>query len=380
MNESNPPLPPLSKLVAFLAIPFFGFLLFLEVALRTAGFQPLTLAPQAFLWQADRKLGWRNIPGVRFRNEKLAEPFEITTDSGGFRTGTAWSAEGTSPVVVFLGDSTTFCAEVADDQTIASEVARLLGPAPEVRVLNAGVRGFSGLQASLLLDEILERFPTTAIVVYTFTENDPEENLNPLAYAPAVAPVLRLGSGEEPRVVPPPRLPVPHGTPLRHARGSFTYLTQGVRRFSVLAEFVIHRVNIVRARLRARRPSAPSKSPGEGERLGQFSKGMEFVLRRMKEQTGRRGISLIATGFQNGATPSTPRPFLDQPHFAALCEDLGVEYVPLSEHFVGPTTAYLSKLRDGSWDPHYGPAGTRRYAAALAPAVRRSLGRRAPPP
>ena len=77
-----------------------------------------------------------------------------------------------------------------DDETGPSQTAKLLGREFNVRVLNAGVRGYSTLQSARTMAECFERFPGIVAVVYTFCANDLEENMVPNLRFPAKCPVV----------------------------------------------------------------------------------------------------------------------------------------------------------------------------------------------
>jgi len=101
--------------------------------------------------------------------------------------------------VMMVGDSTVFCAEVPDEETTASHLARFLeGAGHPVSVLNAGVRGYSTVQSKRMMAECLQRYPSVRVAVYCYCDNDWFENLRPKEYWPAVAPTVRRdpGTGE----------------------------------------------------------------------------------------------------------------------------------------------------------------------------------------
>ena len=73
--------------------------------------------------------------------------------------------------ILFIGDSMTAGLEVNDDDTYAAVCGRLLGGAPHIDVVNAGVRGYN-------LDNVLAFLQDVGVglepdlVVYTFVDND----------------------------------------------------------------------------------------------------------------------------------------------------------------------------------------------------------------
>lgn len=141
---------PLWKRIVFLSFPLIGVICCLEVWLRLFGYSPLQLpkpgtSPQGYFWICDQSMGFRNRPNGQYRYDAMQANPLVTTDEYGYRNGVGWKTQGDSPIIAFIGDSTTFCAEVNDDQTGPSEVAKLLTPKFRWRVLNAGVRGYTAL-------------------------------------------------------------------------------------------------------------------------------------------------------------------------------------------------------------------------------------------
>ena len=151
-----------------------------------------TCGPDAFQCFAvcDRRFGFRNRPNGSFRSPHIEGNPVSTTDEFGYRSGFEWPGDGESPIVLFIGDSITFCSEVNDEETAPSEVAKLLSKEFQVRVLNAGVRAFNTLQSKRMLLECLDRFPRTKVAVYTYCGNDLEENMVANYHFPAKAPVM----------------------------------------------------------------------------------------------------------------------------------------------------------------------------------------------
>lgn len=148
-----------------------------EIGLRAVGHGPKLAAdvdtPEAYFCQPDRDLGWRNREYGYHAN--LATGSVARTGRYGLRLGPRDWDEGdaASPVVLFAGDSTTFCAEVEDDETGAAEVSQLAG----VTCLNVGVRGYDTRRARMLSIEWAKRLPGLKLVVYTLCGNDIGENI-----------------------------------------------------------------------------------------------------------------------------------------------------------------------------------------------------------
>ena len=153
-----------------------------EFGLRLAGYQTagrpsvdgIPDSCEAYYWISDWKLGFRNRANGKFQIERFANKPVITTDENGFRNGIGWPGDPDAPIVLFIGDSFTFCAEVDDDLSCTSIAAsRLMANGYQVRALNSGVRGHNGIQIFRLFKEILEKYPDKIVgVVYIFCLND----------------------------------------------------------------------------------------------------------------------------------------------------------------------------------------------------------------
>src|SRR5579871_5978242 len=150
-------------------------LLLSEVVLRGLGRGPRPASVNGYFFVTDPVLGWRNRAMGRF--EFAAAGSVVTTGPLGERPGIRSKREATTPVVLFVGDSTTFCAEVGDEETGPSEVAKRLPPGADVAVVNAGVRAYGTVQAVRMAEEWLARAPV-AVVVYTYADNDFVENVD----------------------------------------------------------------------------------------------------------------------------------------------------------------------------------------------------------
>jgi len=365
----------------------------LEVALRRAGYRPLPhffrgenepLTVTGYFWIADRNLGFRNRALGSFRNrEVLAAPL-ITTDAHGYRTTAGWSEEGHAPIVAFVGDSTTFCAEVEDSETGPSEVARLLGRELPVRVLNAGVRGYNTVQAKRALEELLSRYSDVRAAVYLYTRNDDVENLDPVVYYPARAPTMwRDPASGEMREVEVTDPAVPWGESFAgeaRPRALPARLIDEARSRSALVELSA----VVLARWTAIPLAATSSIALENGSVGPLREGsaqwaaqlewarkngsdeaLEQLLREMHEMCAARGVEFLASEFGFGE----PHP---SSHFADLCRRAGVRFASLTDGFPGDARAYTAPTATG-YDWHYGPDGTKAFARVLVPELRAAL-------
>src|SRR5579872_1123324 len=113
-----------------------------EVAARLRGLRPHVAITgpglDAFFWIRDQRLGFRTLPDARLEHARSGSL--VTTGHDGERHGLAEVTDPARPVVLFVGDSTTFCGEVNDDETGPSQVGKRLPKTLGVGVVNAGVR------------------------------------------------------------------------------------------------------------------------------------------------------------------------------------------------------------------------------------------------
>lgn len=375
----------------FAAAATLFFALLAELLLRLLGgvAEPAGEAGQpqvsltGYFWVSDPVLGFRNRPNGRFQNFKILGRPLVTTDALGYRNGFGWSADADTPVVAFLGDSTTFCAEVGDSETGPSEVAKLLGDGFGVRVLNAGVRGYNTVQAKRALEQVLERFPETRIAVYTYAENDLVENLNPLVYHPAQAPVVWRDDpsgkwiergGEDP--VAPPGAGFVTAAALeaagRQRESPRVWLTNRLRARSVLADRSLTLLRRVVGESRTSRGMLELPEGSVGPLVGgtpewqaqvewamehRADEAMEQLLVGMAETCRKRGVVFLATEFHLSQGESS--------RFRETCRRAGVPYIDPRQRFPGRPQTYLARTRDG-YDGHFGPRGTKAFAEAVA--------------
>lgn len=192
-----------------------------EGAVRWRGYAPLRTGIallDAQLIEGDAELGYRYRPDRQLRNRRFRGAPEVTTDGAGLRAGPGWDPDGDGPVVLMVGDSTTFCGEVGDDHTASAELWRALGDG--TRVMNAGVRGYGTLQSCLSMERHLAETPGIEVVLYLFTPNDLFDNLQSVHRLPRTAPTAWWNEGEgQLCVLPPPRPVVPPGETLEELEG-----------------------------------------------------------------------------------------------------------------------------------------------------------------
>ncbi len=144
--------------------PIFGFavgvcLIFLaELGLRIANTAPLYVPSEL--------AAWRLSPGLR-RSQPGAmggEQGTVGTNDDGLRTTLGRARRDEVKRVAVLGDSLVFGWGVDDGETLADGVAAGLGPGWEV--LNAGVPGYSTVQAAWLFEEVVQHYLPDDVVLF----------------------------------------------------------------------------------------------------------------------------------------------------------------------------------------------------------------------
>jgi len=352
-----------------------------EVGLRLLGYGPRPWGATAagYFWVADTELGFRNRPDGSFRNRAIVGQPLVTTDDQGFRRGLGWDGGEGVPAVVMVGDSTTFCAEVGDDRTAASELARQLGG--KVQVLNAGVAGYSTVQARRMLRRCLELYPSIRVAVHMHCGNDLVENLNPVVYHPAWAPTVRWDAGANAFVdVPPAVAPEAAGRPVAPpAVGRLHLALHRLGQGSAVARLTEAVARRALGLAPVYGPTVELESGAVGpvfvgtERWQQQvewalqNRGVEAVqaeLQAMDAMCRERGVTLLVTEYEAGRGGGSGE--LD---LARLSHAAGVRFVDLRPAFPGPPQGYRARQVTGDLDPHWGAEGTRAFAAAMAPEV-----------
>jgi len=388
------------KKLLFAVLVTMSVLLGAEVGLRFSGLKPARIPRpgesvfplDAFGYFAvcDQHFGFRNRVNGCYRAQLFEDRPLCTTDELGYRCGVGWSAKGTTPVVAFVGDSHTFSSEVNDDQTPASEVARLLAGKFDVRVLNAGVRGYSALQVKRMLAECLERFPRVPVAVYTHCGNDLEHAMISWANYPAMAPIIEIDpvtrAFREQEVTRPMvpwgecflSLSPPATPPSCWARGAAWCRA----RSSLIHHSLAGLERFGRTRPPPPPPQVITSLPGVSDDQSQWhdwaldhggASIMVHLLTQMKKICDDHGTEFLATSVYTGRDPATPT------EFEQWCSTAGVRYVSLVEHFHEAPEAYLALRADGRRDAHYGSQGAKTYAAVLAPVIEELLRRKEVP-
>lgn len=378
-------------------------LLAVEVGTRqVVGARPLppgaasTVAPlTGYFWVPDERLGFRNRPdGVFVNHEVLAQPLVTTDEHGRRRTAGQGGAPG-RPTILIAGDSVVFSAEVPDDDTLPSAVARALADEGPVRVLNLGVRGYNTLQAKRALERALAGDGDVRLVLLVLSPNDLVENVNPVVYFPAVAPTVRW-EGQAERFVEV------------EATAHHQVWTQSVRWFAARDRLpAASEMDIVRTVLDAARrrsaaanlvaqiiePASHAKARIAPVTLADGSHGpvwwgtpdWDAQLALAEDRHAERALSailadtsalcrsygarLIVSEFTHGERKSS-RPTAAE----RLSTAAGVEFVSVEDGFPETPETYMAATAQG-FDGHYGVRGTHAFAAAIAPRVHAALRR-----
>jgi len=345
--------------------------------------------PQGYFAICDRYLGYRNRPHGVYQWWRMEGQPVVTTDEFGYRNGYGWTAEGESPIVLFLGDSFTFCAEVNDDRTGPSEVAKVLeaslGDDIRVRVLNAGVRSYSTLQSKRMMIECFDRFPSIKVVVYTYCANDIVENIVPNYSLPIKRPLMvrrpQTGEFQETDVTDPA---VPWGASFLNWRpppepppGALAEAAAFLDRWSVL----FHRCRSGWRRI-DRQWLCGSKLPSDNRPipLEEFAYWQQWAFRN----GGRKVVQQILAEMEqictdhNAAFLVTQAAYNEEnipeaPHFPGDCTAAGRQFYSLDEQFEPDARPYLARYANGQWQGHFNTRGTRAFARVLAPVIERAL-------
>ncbi|MBN1363782.1 MAG: SGNH/GDSL hydrolase family protein [Syntrophaceae bacterium] len=390
------------KKFIFLIIPFFVLILFLECLLRFLGYEPKEpslgkIKPSAvgYFNIADKKLGFRSLPNGIYRNTAVKIKPKITTDEFGYRNGYGWTSQSdrNNTTIVFVGDSTTFCAEVNDNETGPSEVAKILSKKYHVTVMNAGVIAFNTVQTKRMIQEILDRFPKVKFVVYTYCGNDYLENLNPIAYYPMMAPYIWWDKTHNKFIEHDVHAPsVPWGQKFTDIDTIWTtwtlpkqsmrqQITDFIRSKSAFFNFFFLRIRrIISNYYYPQQPLLQLPNGGAGPVWCGTAKWRQQVewaknnhayyalaklLREINTMCKKKGVIFLVTEFSTGSYIDKCTT-LSGNDFAMLCKEAGVQYLNIQSYFTGNPFSYMAQ-NDTGYNTHYGTKGTKTYAAALAP-------------
>lgn len=386
--------PPLSKrkrlvfgLIALL-LATIVMLLLGEITLRLFGFPTLPpLGPDLGgdfdtkkisdninwnLYALDWHLGYRNRANVDCINRQTLPNPRVTTDRLGYRTTWGWSEEADTPIVYLSGDSFVIAAEVPDDKTQASILARRLG----VRVLNGGVRGYNTVQSLRLLEETLDRFPEIEVVVHTYCANDLDGSMLMLDLF-TTPPTANLDDQGQLVFIEVPYLHGEEGGPILESAIPEYSLSDKVATYSALylaCRSLWRRLPLERAKPDGRHFLTEEESAywGRWAHRNGCWKVAEKLLLQMKEMCERRGVKFLATCYASNLPGDT----MPQ-QFEAMCNRAGIPHAPLYPYFTDPPETYHSRRIDSEGnvapDIHYNEKGTRTFADALEEPIKELL-------
>jgi hypothetical protein len=194
----------------------------LEGGARLLGFKGIPTYSHRVTRMDHPERGWRQLPNLRFTQIGTAGWVEGNSDADGFRPLVSCRDRADSPIVICVGDSTTYDAACRNEETWPEAASLALAKSGiACRMLNRGLRGYSTIQALATLREAL-RNPSiaahTKAVVYHFFTNDPKDNVSPIRprFDPAEL-------AKENREGPLPILVVPPGP--EEGRGFFGRMT-----------------------------------------------------------------------------------------------------------------------------------------------------------
>ncbi len=307
----------------------------------------------ALLWVRDPRLGFRDRPNVRLLWAPTGST--ITTGPNGERsTGAPMTG---SAAVLFVGDSTTLCAEVDDERTYPAEVGRRLG----VPVVNTGVRGYNTLQALRMAEEWLPRC-RPRLLVYTFCHNDVVENMRP-SHAPAPV-CVRTATGVEDVEA---ATKGPWGAPVGvDAPPPTSWTWAWVRDRAVRSSAILSALGDPSRELAARWMAVSQELEGQGS-----EEVLRALLVRLRDLATKHGARLVVVEHSSGAPMD--HAFFAAGRLAKVCAEAGIADLILPG-LEPPAERWQAPLLLGGHDPHLGAAGTaelaERVAAGLRPLLR----------
>jgi lysophospholipase L1-like esterase len=125
---------------------------------------------EEFFYEVDPELFWRLAPSMTVRGEATS----FHTNAHGFRGPELPALGGDAVVILAMGDSVTFGYGLADAETYPALLQAGLAnrwPGRSVRVVNAGVPGYTTHQGRVALPDLLRRLdPEVVILCYGFND------------------------------------------------------------------------------------------------------------------------------------------------------------------------------------------------------------------
>ncbi|PIR52905.1 hypothetical protein COU76_03960 [Candidatus Peregrinibacteria bacterium CG10_big_fil_rev_8_21_14_0_10_49_10] len=119
--------------------------------------------PQIYQKSADPRISYELIPNIR----RKAYRQTVTTNSLGLRSP---EPDATKDTIVMLGDSIAFGYGIADEETLAAQLAEHW---TEFNVLNAGTPGYHlGMETALYEEKLAELNPVMLMLVFHYNDFD----------------------------------------------------------------------------------------------------------------------------------------------------------------------------------------------------------------
>jgi hypothetical protein len=152
-----------------------------ELTVRILGFGPRTPPHWDNQFGKHKILGYTAVPYSRWSfvaaYDGVLKTNIGTANKHGFRPTIVNKDCERCPVILALGDSNTFSAEVNDDETWPEFTAHTLNKRGKAyKLVNYGMRGYSTVQSYLAMKEAFQHVDDIEAVIYMFSTNDPYEN------------------------------------------------------------------------------------------------------------------------------------------------------------------------------------------------------------
>jgi hypothetical protein len=223
-----------------------------------------------------------------------------------------------------------------------------------------------------MLQECLDRFPTTAVAIYTYCENDYAANLNG-DIGPGIldsrdciptTPFVRRGEAGEFIEIDPAPSRTPWGQRFIDRAAQSTGLWDLIRCYSPYLRSrsaIFNQVAEGLGNIIHSRATQPHATNARYSSLPDADDVFRWLLRQMDRICQERGVVFVVTEFTVGRESDI---------LAEHCRAAGVRYVNIGGHFTRDPSHYWAMRADGRYDFHYGVEGTRTYAAAVAPSLR----------
>lgn len=413
--------------VAVLALVACGALV--EGAARLAGFRPsapdrATLETRLLI--SDPHLGFRYAPDAAEHNDAFVGRPLVTTDGQGHRR-TLQERDATTSVLV-CGDSMMFAAEVTDDATPSTRLAKFLQG--EARVVNLGVRGYSTLQSLRALEAALDAEPDVAVAIYAYTPNDLFENLYPFHRLPRQVPTA-WWDGAGLAIHDPGPCDVPWGErfldhrdairPVEDLRGeAFAALSGDDPRFEALRDLgrvvvasdegrrargvvstptglmarlrqssaALNRLSTLRYDAGSSKVAHAAATDRANGHAGGFGVAKSIVpllewsvendgeqvlvalMQRMQDACDAKGVTLLVCATRVAASNTAAA------RFEELAGAAGLNVIPTAQAFVEDPEHYVSQRINGALDNHWNDEGCAAFARALEGPTRNALAAR----